>query len=139
MSLVSNPSFNQMIRNMDDRGIGAIYEEIEASFGLSINRLYLVSSILSSLLRVLSQVGRIWEPLNFSNPNFIWIPVRQKTEEETTTNYVASRYYRARMGEIFKDRYQVVGKRGFGASSTVWITHDIELRPMEFREISAPK
>ncbi|KAN0070601.1 CMGC/SRPK protein kinase [Elaphomyces granulatus] len=33
-------------------------------------------------------------------------------------DYVASRYYPARIGEIFKDQYQIVGKLGFGASST---------------------
>jgi hypothetical protein len=30
------------------------------------------------------------------------------------------------LGDIFQDRYQVVGKLGFGASSTVWLAHDTE-------------
>lgn len=41
-------------------------------------------------------------------------------------DYVASRYYPARIGEIFKDRYQIVGKLGFGASSTVWLARDMK-------------
>lgn len=41
-------------------------------------------------------------------------------------DYVASRYYPARIGEIFKDRYQIVRKLGFGASSTVWLARDMK-------------
>lgn len=74
--------------------------------------------MLSSLLRSLPSFKR-WKPLNFSNPNFIRIPATQRIEEETIPDYVASRYYPTRIGEILKDQYQVVGKLGFGSSSTV--------------------
>lgn len=50
----------------------------------------------------------------------------QAIEEETIPGYVAGRYYPTRIGEILKDRYQVVGKLGFGASSTVWLARDME-------------
>jgi serine/threonine-protein kinase SRPK3 len=82
--------------------------------------------MLPSFLRSLFQVGRAWKPLNFSNPNFKRISATQKIEEETLPGYVASRYYPTRIGEIFKQRYQVVGKLGFGASSTVWLARDME-------------
>ncbi|GAB1320438.1 hypothetical protein MFIFM68171_10648 [Madurella fahalii] len=72
-----------------------------------------------SLFRRLSRLGCVWKPLDFSNPNFPKIPPNQKLEEETFPDYVASRYYPARIGEILHDRYQIVGKLGFGASSTV--------------------
>lgn len=78
-----------------------------------------------SLLRSLPRLGRAWKPLNFSNPNFVQIPTSQKIEEETIPDYVASRYYPTRIGEIFRDRYQVVGKLGFGASSTAWLARDM--------------
>ncbi|KAJ5903916.1 hypothetical protein N7504_006299, partial [Penicillium tannophilum] len=52
----------------------------------------------------------------------------QAIEEETIPGYVAARYYPTRIGEILKDRYQVVGKLGFGASSTVWLARDMEYR-----------
>ncbi|GIK01528.1 hypothetical protein Aspvir_005566 [Aspergillus viridinutans] len=78
-----------------------------------------------SLLRSLSRLGRTWKPREFSNPNFVRIPASQKIEEETIPDYVASRYYPARIGEIFKDRYQIVGKLGFGTSSTVWLARDM--------------
>lgn len=82
--------------------------------------------MLPLLLRSFSRLRQTWKPLNFSNPNFIRIPANQKIEEETIPDYVASRYYTVRIGEIFKDQYQVVGKLGFGASSTVWLARDMK-------------
>ncbi|KAM5508252.1 magnesium ion transporter [Microsporum canis] len=82
-----------------------------------------------SFLSSMSRLGRRrWEPLKFSNHNFVRIPTNQKIEEETIPNYIASRYYPTRIGEIFEDRYQVVGKLGFGATSTVWLARDMEYR-----------
>lgn len=82
--------------------------------------------MVASFLRSLPRLGRRWTPLNFSNPNFIRLPTGQAIEEETIAGYVAGRYYPIRVGEILKDRYQVVGKLGFGASSTVWLARDME-------------
>lgn len=81
---------------------------------------------MKSLLQSLPRLGRRWTPLNFTNLNFIRIPTSQAIEEETIPGYVAARYYPTRIGEILKDRYQVVGKLGFGASSTVWLARDME-------------
>ncbi|KAL5049137.1 hypothetical protein BDW71DRAFT_217756 [Aspergillus fruticulosus] len=81
--------------------------------------------MLPSFLRSLPRLGRTWKPIHFSNPNFARIPVSQKIEEETLPDYIASRYYPARIGEIFQGRYQIVGKLGFGASSTVWLARDM--------------
>ena len=82
--------------------------------------------MLTSLLGSLPPLGRRWTPLSFSNPNFVRIPASQLIEEETIPDYVAAQYYPTRIGEILKDRYQVVGKLGFGASSTVWLARDME-------------
>ncbi|KGO64206.1 hypothetical protein PITC_087020 [Penicillium italicum] len=82
--------------------------------------------MLTSFLRSLPRLGRRWTPLNFTNLNFIRIPTSQAIEEETIPGYVAGRYYPTRIGEILKDRYQVVGKLGFGASSTVWLARDMD-------------
>ncbi|RAL12540.1 kinase-like protein [Aspergillus homomorphus CBS 101889] len=84
--------------------------------------------MLTSLIRSLPQLGRKWKPLNFSNPNFVRIPVTQKLEEQTMPDYVASRYYPAKIGDILQDKYQVVGKLGFGANSTVWLARDMRYR-----------
>lgn len=83
----------------------------------------MLSTLLHSLPR---RLGQTWKPLNFSNPNYVRIPVTQKIEEETMPDYVASRYYPARIGETLKSQYQIVGKLGFGASSTVWLARDME-------------
>ena len=71
--------------------------------------------MLSSLLRSLPQLGRRWKPLNFSNPDFVRVPEYHKIEEETLPDYVALQCYPTRIGEVIKERYQVVGKLG------VWI------------------
>lgn len=78
-----------------------------------------------SIFRFLPRLGRSWKPLDFSSSNFIRIPAAQKIEEETIRDYVASRYYPVRLGEIFQDRYQIVGKLGYGTSSTVWLARDL--------------
>lgn len=84
--------------------------------------------MLSWLLRSLPRfpLGRTWRPLNFSNPNFGRISANQIVEEEALPDYIASRYYPTRIGEIIKDRYQVVGKLGYGTTSTVWLARDIK-------------
>ncbi|KAH7049463.1 kinase-like domain-containing protein [Macrophomina phaseolina] len=80
-------------------------------------------SLLSRAWRPL--FSRAWKPLTFPNEGFVPIPAEKKVEEETLPDYVASRYYPVRIGEIFRDRYQVVGKLGFGATSTVWLARDL--------------
>jgi serine/threonine-protein kinase SRPK3 len=83
-----------------------------------------MNAVLRSLTRW-SQAGR-WQPLKLDNPSFARIPLNQAIEEETIPGYVASRYYPVRIGEVFQDRYQVVSKLGFGASSTAWLARDME-------------
>ncbi|KAL1386112.1 kinase-like domain-containing protein [Phyllosticta capitalensis] len=66
-----------------------------------------------------------WKPLAFPDKGFIRISEDQKIEEETLPKYVASRFYPAQIGETIRDRYQIVGKLGFGAFSTVWLARDL--------------
>jgi hypothetical protein len=82
--------------------------------------------MLLSLLRSFSRLGRSWRPLDFSNPNFTRINDSQRIEEETIPDYIALRYYPTRIGQVFQDRYQVVGKLGFGTSSTAWLARDMK-------------
>ncbi|KAJ5093887.1 kinase-like protein [Penicillium angulare] len=84
--------------------------------------------MLSSLLRSLPRFGRRWKPLTFSNPNFVRLPDSHKIEEETLPHYVASEYYPTRIGEVINQRYQVIGKLGFGSTSTVWLARDMDNR-----------
>lgn len=80
---------------------------------------------ITSLFRFFPRLGHSWNPLTFSSSNFIRIPAAQKIEEETIPAYVASRYYPVRLGEVFQHRYQIVGKLGYGTSSTVWLARDL--------------
>ncbi|KAL1297606.1 hypothetical protein AAFC00_006167 [Neodothiora populina] len=82
----------------------------------------------SSLLhRAWKSVHRLaWKPLVFPREGFVSIAADEKIEEETIPGYVATRYYPVRIGQIFQNRYQVVGKLGFGATSTVWLARDLD-------------
>ncbi|PPJ56168.1 hypothetical protein CBER1_09086 [Cercospora berteroae] len=48
-----------------------------------------------------------------------------KVEEENWDWYSAEAYYPVRIGEIFESRYQIVGKLGYGAHSTAWLSRDL--------------
>ncbi|KAJ2913832.1 hypothetical protein MD484_g6588, partial [Candolleomyces efflorescens] len=49
-------------------------------------------------------------------------------EEETLPDYLAARYYPVQIGQLLDSRYQVVGKLGFGTTSTVWLARDLPER-----------
>ena len=84
----------------------------------------MASSLLSRVLKPLRRLA--WRPLVFPKEGTVSIPASQKVEEETIPGYVATRYYPVKIGQIFRNRYQVVGKLGFGTTSTVWLARDLE-------------
>ncbi|KAG6099014.1 hypothetical protein E4U31_004582 [Claviceps sp. LM219 group G6] len=60
-----------------------------------------------------------WKLLTFPSEGFALISADEKIEEETLPGYVASQFYPAKIGEILRARYQIVGKLGYGVTSTV--------------------
>ena len=48
-----------------------------------------------------------------------------RLEEETWSWYKPEEYYPVRIGEVFEDRFQVIGKLGFGSASTAWLCRDL--------------
>ncbi|RXW24063.1 hypothetical protein EST38_g1753 [Candolleomyces aberdarensis] len=46
-------------------------------------------------------------------------------EEETLPDYLPTRYYPIQIGQLLGARYQVVGKLGFGTTSTAWLARDL--------------
>jgi serine/threonine-protein kinase SRPK3 len=70
--------------------------------------------------------GLVWKPLNLSKQGSASVIASEKVEEEALPGYVATRYYPVRIGQIFRDRYQVAGKLGFGTTSTVWLARDLK-------------
>lgn len=80
---------------------------------------------MASILQRLPWLNRAaWKPLVFPSTTFRHILLQEKLEEELLPGYVASRYYPVRLSQVLKDRYQIVGKLGFGTSSTVWLARD---------------
>lgn len=45
-------------------------------------------------------------------------------EEQSLPDYDPRQYYPAKLGDIYRGRYEVVGKLGYGSCSTVWLCHD---------------
>lgn len=46
-------------------------------------------------------------------------------EEENTKTFSNGDFYPVAIGDLLDSRYQVVGKLGFGISSTVWLARDL--------------
>lgn len=66
------------------------------------------------------------QPRQFPAEGFDTIPENEMVEEEDIPDYKAERFYPVRIGDVFKSRYQVVAKLGFGTASTVWLCRDLE-------------
>jgi hypothetical protein len=54
-----------------------------------------------------------------------FISADNTVEEEALPFYQHSQYYLVRMGEVFESKYQVLGKLGYDACSTVWLCRDL--------------
>ncbi|KAL2754336.1 hypothetical protein ACRALDRAFT_1063202 [Sodiomyces alcalophilus JCM 7366] len=66
------------------------------------------------------------QPKVFRTVGFETLPTDKPIEEENLPNYKAERYYAVRIGQVLQDRYQIVGKLGFGGGSTVWACRDLK-------------
>ncbi|KXJ88413.1 kinase-like domain-containing protein [Microdochium bolleyi] len=76
----------------------------------------------SSLLGWLPRLGRSWEPLDFAHASCSErVPLDHKIDEDCLSGYFASGYHPVRLVEVLRDQYQIVGKLGFGATSTIWL------------------
>ncbi|KAE8350529.1 protein kinase [Aspergillus coremiiformis] len=49
-----------------------------------------------------------------------------KLEEETLPWYSHENFFPVKIGDVFRSRYQVVGKLGYGGYSTVWLCRDLQ-------------
>ncbi|KAL8980546.1 MAG: hypothetical protein Q9177_005848, partial [Variospora cf. flavescens] len=61
----------------------------------------------------------------FNNSNFKILPSDQQIEEEAYDNITKGRYYPVQIGDVIKERYQVLGKLGYGLGSTVWLANEL--------------
>ena len=76
-----------------------------------------------SLWRLIKGLWKKPDPqlLDFSNPNYKLLPTNHQIEEEGLN---VSRYYPMRIGDVVENRYQIVGKLGFGRGATVWLARE---------------
>ncbi|KAH6715832.1 kinase-like domain-containing protein [Leptodontidium sp. MPI-SDFR-AT-0119] len=65
-------------------------------------------------------------PLRFPTTGFDVIPDFQVVEEELSEGFERGLYYPVHIGEVFASKYQVVGKLGYGVTSTVWLARDLQ-------------
>ncbi|KAK0387560.1 hypothetical protein NLU13_3806 [Sarocladium strictum] len=58
------------------------------------------------------------QPKVFPTVGFEKFPADDPIEEERLPGYSPERYYAAQIGQVLQDRYQIIGKLGFGGGST---------------------
>lgn len=63
--------------------------------------------------------------VRFNNSDFKILPSDQQIEEEAHDNITKGRYYPVRIGDVIKEKYQVLGKLGYGLGSTVWLANEL--------------
>jgi serine/threonine-protein kinase SRPK3 len=64
-------------------------------------------------------------PCKFPTSGFVELDATEKIEEEDVPAYVPEDYYPVYIGQVFRSRYQVVTKLGFGVNCTVWLCRDL--------------
>lgn len=66
-------------------------------------------------------------PLRFPTAGLEVVPPTVVLEEEMFDELKAGDYYPVNIGDLFaSNKYQVVGKLGFGSTSTVWLARNLQ-------------
>ena len=65
-------------------------------------------------------------PLRFPASGFEVVNDSEVLDEEQFEGFKTRRYYPVKIGDIFASKYQVIGKLGFGVTSTVWLACDLQ-------------
>ncbi|KAI4678950.1 uncharacterized protein J4E88_006238 [Alternaria novae-zelandiae] len=66
-----------------------------------------------------------WPQLKFPTSGFEVVSDAVLFEEEQLAEFHRGVYYPVNIGDVFASKYQVVGKLGFGVTSTVWLARDL--------------
>ena len=64
--------------------------------------------------------------VQFNNSDFQNVPSDQRVEEETLDASPESRYFPVRIGDVYENKYQILGKLGYGLGSTVWLANEYQ-------------
>lgn len=65
-------------------------------------------------------------PLRFPTTGFEIIHEPEVLEEEQFAEFKAGQYYPVNIGDVYASKYQILGKLGFGTTSTVWLSRNLE-------------
>lgn len=65
-------------------------------------------------------------PLAFPAAGFEIIHEADVVEEEQFDEFRAGQYYPVNIGDVYASKYQIMGKLGFGTTSTVWLARNLE-------------
>lgn len=65
--------------------------------------------------------------MRFPTSGFDIVPQSAILEEEQLDEFKQGKYFPVQIGDVYRSKYQVLGKLGFGSTSTVWLARDLEL------------
>jgi len=65
-------------------------------------------------------------PIKFPVRGYPIIDASTLVDEERFEEFKNGSYYPVNIGDIYASKYQVVGKLGFGTTSTVWLARDLQ-------------
>ncbi|KAH8433712.1 uncharacterized protein LDX57_011346 [Aspergillus melleus] len=65
-------------------------------------------------------------PICFPTSGFETVRRSDVLEEERFEQFNQGQYYPANIGDVLSSRYQIIGKLGFGTTSTAWLAHDLK-------------
>jgi hypothetical protein len=64
--------------------------------------------------------------MRFPTRGFETVPAFLVLDEERFDEFKKGVYYPVNIGDVLNSKYQVIGKLGFGVTSTVWLAHNLE-------------
>ena len=65
-------------------------------------------------------------PIRFPTSGYETVHSSDILDEEWFGHFKQGQYYPANIGDLICSRYQIIGKLGFGVTSTVWLARDLE-------------
>jgi serine/threonine-protein kinase SRPK3 len=65
-------------------------------------------------------------PICFPTSGFETVSASKIFDEERFEAFKEGQYYPVNIGDVFRSKYQIIGKLGFGVTSTVWLARDLE-------------
>lgn len=65
-------------------------------------------------------------PLQFPKTGFAVVKDPFILEEEQFDEFKDGQYYPVNIGDVYASKYQVLGKLGFGTTSTVWLARNLQ-------------